>query len=386
MRRRGRFVVVALVVAVVVVLALVQKRRHAGPESEQDFLREVRSAADKVSDTEGTGSLPPLGKEEFIPQIELEPDVLELGPLSNKEKSTHEVKVFNRGRVALKIDNINTTCACTTGKMKNAVIPPGESGTLLVTIDPFRIPGFSSEKSLFVFSNDIKHNPITLDVNSRIEPEFSVEPESIDLGEVAKGTPAEGTMILRQLTDDPVTIKELRWIGSTHIADLSFSERPKESWARPDRPEFLIRAVLRQDVLPGQTKREFMLLSKCVARSPYPSYQVFAKPNAFYAVEPKELAIGSKPGVIPTATISADVPFEVVDVKSEKSLVTVSAKPGPKPNTVAIEARPSLNAAPLDSKDDAILFTVKGPDGSYPNRLPIKLPSAKKLGKEEEEE
>ena len=191
-------VIAALVLMVGFIFAAVL--RDAVPRqraSDEDFIEEVRSLQEQIRPEGGPGQLPPVGADpSLVPLIVLEPSSLDLGPLPNTAKSTAEIKVHNRGKARLDISDVQTTCACTRGVMDRERIPPGDTGTLTVTIDPFRIFGFESKKTLSLFTNDVKNSPLEVAVKVTIEPEFAVEPAAFDFGEVPQGAPAHITMVL----------------------------------------------------------------------------------------------------------------------------------------------------------------------------------------------
>lgn len=382
MKIRGSHIAMATIalIGAFALLAILQARQSREPESEKDFIDQVRQVAKDVRLDQGTGQLPPAGREFLVPIIEVETAALELGPLTNKTNSASEVKVFNRGKTNLNISDVKTNCLCTQGKMETADIPPGGAGKLIVTIDPFRIFGFDSNKTLTLYTNDPARATVDISVKATIQPEFSLDPVNIDFGELPKGTPAQATMILRQLEDEPIAIEKIEPVGDLMLADLTFSERPKDQWARPDRAEFIIHADLRQDIVPGAHAQSFRIYVQC-KRFPYFTSRASAKINAFYRVTPERLVIAKSISQrFSSATIEADQPFELLDVHTENALLTVTTKPGPQPNTVLIEPQVPQSTNSGDQAD-AILFTIKAGDSVFPNRLPVHFSVSKALSR-----
>jgi len=69
------------------------------------------------------------------PDIRLEEEQLDLGPVQNGEVRSFEVGVVNQGSRDLVIEAVSTSCGCTSARVIPTTIGPGESGSLQVTFD-----------------------------------------------------------------------------------------------------------------------------------------------------------------------------------------------------------------------------------------------------------
>ena len=69
------------------------------------------------------------------PDILLEEEQLDLGPLQNGEVRSFEVEVVNQGTGDLVIEAVSTSCGCTSARVIPTTLGPGESGSLQVTFD-----------------------------------------------------------------------------------------------------------------------------------------------------------------------------------------------------------------------------------------------------------
>lgn len=69
------------------------------------------------------------------PDIVLEEEQLDLGPVQNGEVRSFEVGVINQGSRDLVIEAVSTSCGCTSARVIPTTLGPGESGSLQVTFD-----------------------------------------------------------------------------------------------------------------------------------------------------------------------------------------------------------------------------------------------------------
>lgn len=312
--------------------------RTASENREDQFLAEVRQLQAATPLSAGDGSLPPVGADPALaPDIALENTEFDVGVITNNEITHVKLKVYNRGKAALKLLNVTTTCACSFPKIpeRHKTIPPGGQGYIDIALDPRRIPGFHMRKSISIYSNDPDQPKITVYVVADIEPEFVLIPEEIDFGEVAKGQAAEATMILRQLTGVPVEITSITEFGrkkeDPEPAELSFSfeRRPEPEWRAPDKAEYVITALLSPRVSPGSFKRRFSI-NTTVKRLPGMWCYAKAEVKAFYKVEPRPPArLMLRPGydedrpelVGGTVTVTSERPIDITGIRADDVLV-----------------------------------------------------------------
>ena len=140
----------------------------------------VAALLDRDRETSSTGG---AAASQGPPAIRLERDTLNMGVISNTEPTTMPFTVRNVGGQPLKILSASGSCPCTWVEVENPEAPPGGSTTLHVTMDPFQIAGFESSKSVSVRSNDPARRVTVFKVICEIEPEFYIEPLSLDFGE-----------------------------------------------------------------------------------------------------------------------------------------------------------------------------------------------------------
>lgn len=87
------------------------------------------------------------------PRLEIEPGEWDFGRAAPGEVLVHEFALKNTGSRDLEIGRIASACACAAAVTDRTVIPPGESGTLRVTLETRRYRGVL-ERWLTIRSND----------------------------------------------------------------------------------------------------------------------------------------------------------------------------------------------------------------------------------------
>jgi len=322
--------------------------------------------------------LPPVDvNQDLVPVLDIGMDTFDAGLLPNDKITTKTIPVKNTGRKKLVIRQITTTCACTTGKITPMEIMPGATATMEITIEPDRILGFYSEKLLTILSNAPASPMKELVVKAHIEPEFEVEPEVLEFGEVPKGAPAQRQAVLRQVGEEPIELLGVEPIDKKDKScSFTFAKRPEAEWRTPGKPEYLITAALEPIAPIGKYSKSFVIETTCRRVGRY-RLQLDATVTGFYELTEKEIAFTwnrARPldGPVGALLVAADRPVEIVDARVSGELFIVKTAPGPRPNTVAIELY--INGAPdAGRRDEELTFAVKGEDGALlPNVVPVR--------------
>ena len=315
--------------------------------------------------------------QDLVPVLDIGMDTFDAGLLPNDKITTKTIPVKNTGRKKLVIRQITTTCACTTGKITPMEIMPGATATMEITIEPDRILGFYSEKLLTILSNAPASPMKELVVKAHIEPEFEVEPEVLEFGEVPKGAPAQRQAVLRQVGEEPIELLGVEPIDKKDKScSFTFAKRPEAEWRTPGKPEYLITAALEPIAPIGKYSKSFVIETTCRRVGRY-RLQLDATVTGFYELTEKEIAFTwnrARPldGPVGALLVAADRPVEIVDARVSGELFIVKTAPGPRPNTVAIELY--INGAPdAGRRDEELTFAVKGEDGALlPNVVPVR--------------
>lgn len=280
MRLRAGHVIFALIVLVTAFVVVVTTRVPSG---------------DPASDAGVDATLPPAGSapdETAVIDIDREMD---FGIVSRTETTHGTLPVCNRGKRPLAIRDIQTSCACTRGELppgKN-VIPADECADVRVSIYPNRIFGFKSVKTLTFMSNDPANPSVTVTVSATVDPEFSLDPETLDFGTVDKGSETRRTLRLATLTEAPVTVTAAgdRMPDAADTAPpgpwrYEIEKVPETDWKVPGKPEWLIHVTLEDWAAPGPIESA-VFLSTDVKRFPHFRIPVTGEVRAPYTLTPE---------------------------------------------------------------------------------------------------
>ena len=121
-----------------------------------------------------------LASDESLPRISFEKTVFDLGDIGPGTKNTCEFRFTNTGRGLLEIGNISRTCGCTVFHLDKKQYPPNETGIIKVIYTAGKATG-TTQKSIYVSTND-KDNPrVKLTVKARILQLVEVTPQKLEL-------------------------------------------------------------------------------------------------------------------------------------------------------------------------------------------------------------
>ena len=357
------------------------------PDSEDEFIEKARQLAQANVQSPQAGELPPAKTQEPTgpaPLMVLEPPkTLDLGTIPRQGVTTGEIKVHNKGEAILHITKVQSSCGYTkaTIEEKAKVVPPGGTSIITVTADPNRLSGFESRKTVTVMSDDPKNPRVQLSVLAKIDPEFALEPRNIEFGEIRKGAAPTQTMVLRQLSDEPVEVTEVMSFGAASKGkglQLAFEKRPEGQWASPGRPEYAISVGLPEDAPLGGYAGRFAIKTTC-KRVKQITCSATAKITSFYSIQPpppRPLLVHNRtqgPASGPAkATITAECPFKISGLKPSSDSLVVAQKPGPEPNSAVIEVSLKPDVAP-GRRNETVEFTISSDEESYTEQIPVRV-------------
>ncbi len=222
--------------------------------SNEEFIAQLRVSGN-TGDVPGfvPGRAPTIdGQENMAAKIEVEANVYDLGLIASDTIAHGQLKVYNRGKVPLKISGIDTQCPCTMGFLPKEIEPGGEA-IMEITVDPNLMQGFYSEKFLTIKSNDPVNRHFRVKVRASVSPEIAIEPNVLNFGIVEVGDTPERFIRIRQLADDDFTISYIESRGSE---DKSFivghREVPEEDWAHPGKREYDVSVAVSPTASPGE--------------------------------------------------------------------------------------------------------------------------------------
>ena len=381
MRKSFLFLCVVIVVVVgLIIYATLRSKPVSVTGSEADFLKQAEARAAGVAKSEGEGTLPPPNETMLVPKIVLDPPgEMDAGIIPNDKKFQTQFKVYNRGKSNLKISRVATECACTIAKINPSeeIVRPGEFSTVHVTLDPDRIPGFDSKKTLSIFSDDPANQLVYMSVKAHVDPEFSLEPEVFDFGEFKKGTPIEKTIRMRYLTEPPPGTLSIKQPAEGEDAQATLTPCSQNEWKTPNRPEYLLTVRLTETIAPGDLKF-WIYLENAIKRFTSFPVSCIGKATSFYSVKPtnRKVLLRSEATTAmsssPHLTVEGQKPFEITDVQCTDAGVAFAITPGKEPNSKVI----TFSLTPEADKKTRVVpirYTVKAADETATERGTVRI-------------
>lgn len=330
----------------------------------------------------GVGTLPPVDRPDEVPVIGIETQELSVGTISPERVHESRLRVWNDGKAALKILDIKTTCGCTVGHIPEAraTIAPGADAHIDVYVDPKRIPGFYSKKTLTIYSNDPVRPTLQVNVEALVDPEFEFV-ERMAFGEVPKGEARSETFVLRQTGPgrfDLESVEEFVAPNQTPQGGVEFSVRPlpEAEWRVPDKPEYAVTATLAPDLPPGPMTRQVAIRTN-IQRMPIYRIPLDATIVSFYRVSPaypERLVLRLEDGAeleSGTAYVQSERPVEITDVVADPALLRVVVRPTDDPRRVALDITVAPEA-PRGRLEEDISITVRSGDEVYRDRVGVR--------------
>ena len=123
---------------------------------------------------------PALAAEGLLPGISFEKTVFDLGEVGQGTKNSCEFRFTNTGRGLLKIGKISRTCGCTVFHLDKKEYGAGETGTIKVIYTAGKSTG-TTQKSIYVPTNDKDNLRVKLTVKARIVQIIQVNPQKLQL-------------------------------------------------------------------------------------------------------------------------------------------------------------------------------------------------------------
>ena len=269
MKIRSSHIAIVIVVSLFGFIVFVLLRDGSGGggtgNPDEDFLASVRNSSTSAPvDLSLQATVPPEGVAlSSGPQIVFPEGDIHLGTIPNDDFGHIEVPIRNDGESALFIRNITTSCACTMGEMVDGVdtIEPGKTALLKVSVNPFRVPGFHSEKTLTLICNDPTTTALERRVVADVDPEYFIETDKLDFGTFQKGEKVERRIRIRQLYDTfPLKDVRLSFISQlktgTPIPGLNYEvvPVPETEWSTAGLAEYDLLFSVDENVASGPFK------------------------------------------------------------------------------------------------------------------------------------
>jgi hypothetical protein len=327
-----------------------------------------------------SGLAPPIDMPmEMAPEIAVDDTHIDFGVIPSDREAKREVAVYNRGGSPLEIMEVRTSCnLCTIGYFETGKnrIAPGESSLLQIKVSPSGIYGFHSQKTLTLTCNDPRNPQMTLTVEAHVEPEYVLEPEEIDFGEVAKGIEKTTSVMFRSRIEPAVTVQSVSLspdettTGDTDAIAFEITPAAAAADQQPGSVEYRISATLRPEMSAGPFEIPVFIHTDLKRFS---KHRILAVGTivAPYTVTLSQTSPGLhlRGSASETVTIRSSAPVRLEDIRSEEGYFDVVLE---EPET----GSNLLRCVPLKELDrgvykDALLFAVTQDGNTFTERIEV---------------
>ena len=120
-----------------------------------------------------------------VPAIAFEQRVIDLGDVFDAADQVVSFAFTSAGGAELVIEDIKTTCGCTTTELTQTRFAPGEGDAIEVRYKP--VGSGKIRRTVFVHSNDAAQPAIELHIDAVVKPFVEFEPAQVLLGERDRG-------------------------------------------------------------------------------------------------------------------------------------------------------------------------------------------------------
>ncbi|RIK51240.1 MAG: hypothetical protein DCC57_10915 [Chloroflexi bacterium] len=104
------------------------------------------------------------------PAMTVAPAAIDFGAIPADNPVSTTIQVYNQGTAALRIDNVRTSCGCTTATLSSTTVAAGAAVDLQVTFDPQAHPGLYGPllRIVYLSSNDPTQPELEIPVSVEI--------------------------------------------------------------------------------------------------------------------------------------------------------------------------------------------------------------------------
>jgi hypothetical protein len=133
-------------------------------------------------------------------------DPLELKPKPEDEKVEATFTFTNKGKKAIRVTGLDSTCSCLEASLDKAVYGPGEKGTGKAT---FKVSSFVGrhEKTLHIYTDDPAEPDKVLTVILEVPEVVSIEPKLLEW--VVGEEPTAKELTIKIIGEEPMKIKNV---------------------------------------------------------------------------------------------------------------------------------------------------------------------------------
>jgi hypothetical protein len=98
--------------------------------------------------------------------ISFDSTTIDMGSIVLYQPKEVAFRFINTGKNPLVIHSVKASCGCTTPKLPEKIIMPGETGTILITYNAANLGLF--RKSINIYAN-VNHSPVSLEIYGEVK-------------------------------------------------------------------------------------------------------------------------------------------------------------------------------------------------------------------------
>jgi len=159
------------------------------------------------------------------PKLVVEESDYSFGQILQGTRVEHTFRFRNDGTLPLLIEKVRSSCGCTAALASATEIAPGAVGELRTTFDSARFRG-PVVKTVYLYVNDPMQSVAQFYLRGAVKSEFVLQPEQLDLGQVAPGETAEARITLSNQGEQTITLSAPETTASELQVELAGSELP----------------------------------------------------------------------------------------------------------------------------------------------------------------
>lgn len=157
------------------------------------------------------------------PVLRIDEPVADFGERKTGEVVDHVFSIQNTGDERLRIRGIRTSCGCTTLRANSLEVATGETVDLPVRLDLHGRTGPQNQFDTFS-TNDPEQRSVSLKISGLALAEISIEPRTLNLGQIDPENPGSGTVTLTSTTGEPFEVT--RAVANKERIDISITPAP----------------------------------------------------------------------------------------------------------------------------------------------------------------
>ncbi|GMW03111.1 MAG: hypothetical protein AMXMBFR84_42470 [Candidatus Hydrogenedentota bacterium] len=274
---------------------------------------------------------------------------LSFGEVMPDASPRREIRLTNNGSTAISGISAKSSCFCTIVELSKALLKPGEHATIGVSLDLAKYP--SNDVHSIITVADDRSTTLQVSVFATVKPEFLIEPESLDFGDVKAGKTFTRQVIVRQNGRQTIVLNGIR-SPKELVANVITTDSEA---GRGDSPGTIVLSMTLTAPLRPGAWRDTVILQTNVARIPEYRLPVQAMvPGIQAKLRPKVLVFGKAKAGEPIGEIIVESGNEIVieQIASLAETVVAAVTKSEKGKQPSIQVRLTPHAArgPMQTK------------------------------------